>query len=318
MNSKKILILGSGFMSREYVRVLSDMEHEVTIVGRGANNIEKLKADFPQFNYHTGGLEDFLQKNKGKFDYAINAINISFLKQTTISLIKNGVKQILLEKPGDLYTEGLKELKKCADHYGVKISIAYNRRFYTSVKTLLQEAESDGGVQSVHFEFTEWVHTISPEMYDAESLKKWIISNSSHVIDAAFAITGIPSEIHTVVRGKDKISWHPSGSLFTGSGIGKNGIPFTYHSNWLSAGRWAIEVLTEKRRFYLKPMEKLQVQIKGSVAIEEFPIEDELDQKYKAGLYLQILAFVNHSYSSLVSIEEHIESMPFYDKIGGY
>lgn len=318
MESKKILILGSGYMSREYVRVLSHMAHEVTVVGRGAYNIEKLKADFPQFNYYTGGLEDFLKKNTENFDYAINAVNVSFLKKTTISLIKKGLKQILLEKPGDLYIEGLKELKLFADQYGAKISIAYNRRFYMSVNTLLKEAQADGGVQSVHFEFTEWIHTISPEMYDSESLKKWIISNSSHVIDTVFAITGLPLEIHAVVRGKKQISWHPSGSLFIGSGIGKNDIPFTYHSNWGSAGRWAIEVLTEKRRFYLKPMEKLQVQLKGKVSIDEFLIEDELDQNFKPGLYRQTLAFLNHNYASLVSLEEQILIFPFYHKIGGY
>jgi predicted dehydrogenase len=318
MNKKRILIVGSGFMSREYVKVLSDMDYDVTVVGRGADNIEKLKTDYPKFDYHIGGLKDFLQENKKKIEYAINAVSISFLKETTISLMENGVKQILLEKPGDLYTEGLKELKQCADQHKVKVSIAYNRRFYTSVNTLLREAKADGGVQSVHFEFTEWVHTISPETYDVESLKKWIISNSSHVINTVFSITGLPVIIHAIVRGKDLISWHPSGSVFTGSGIGKHGIPFSYHSNWGSAGRWAIEIMTKKRRFYLKPIEKLQVQMKGSVVIEEFPLQDELDQKYKAGIYLQTFAFLEHDYSKLVSLEEQIETNPYYDQIGGY
>jgi hypothetical protein len=106
--------------------------------------------------------------------------------------------------------------------------------------------------------------------------------------------------------------------LFIGSGIGKNGIPFTYHANWESAGRWAIEVLTKKRRFYLKPMEKLQVQKMGSVVIEEFPIEDMLDQKYKPGLWLQTFAFLNYEPAELVSLEEQIEAITFYDQIGGY
>lgn len=318
MKKKKILVIGSGFMAREYVKVLANMKHDVTVVGRSAGNIESLKSDYPEFTYVFGGLEEFLKYNTDIFEYAINAVNVSFLKDTTIQLIKHGIKKILLEKPGDLYTDGLLELKKNADLADAKISIAYNRRFYTSVNTLKNEIEKDGGVKSVHFEFTEWVHTISPAMYDKDSLKKWIISNSSHVIDTAFFITGTPKELNAIVLGQNTIEWHPTGSLFMGSGIGSKNIPFTYHSNWESAGRWAIEILTNNRRFFLKPMEKLFVQKKGSVQVEEFLIEDEIDANFKPGLYLQTKAFINNELDKLVSLGEQIETIPFYDKIGGY
>ena len=36
----------------------------------------------------------------------------------------------------------------------------------------------------------EWVHTINEDDYSNEVLEKWIISNSSHVIDTVFYLIG--------------------------------------------------------------------------------------------------------------------------------
>ena len=59
--------------------------------------------------------------------------------------------------------------------------------------------QQDGGIISVHFEFTEWIHTINPEDYDDESLNKWIIANSSHVIDTVFYLIGNPKIINSKI-----------------------------------------------------------------------------------------------------------------------
>ncbi len=318
MKNKNILLVGSGFMAREYLKVISQMDYNVTIVGRGLKRINALKADYPLVEYYTGGLENFLKDCKLTYDFAINAVSVDQLKASSLQLIEFGIKRLLVEKPGDLTTSGLIEIKTQADLQNAKVYIAYNRRFYTSVIKMLHEIEIDKGAISVHFEFTEWIHTISPEMYCKDSLEKWIISNSSHVIDTAFFITGLPKVLNVNVQGENEIPWHPSGSVFTGSGIGSKNIPFTYHSNWKAPGRWSVEVLTKNRRFYLKPMEKLYCQLKGSVEIKELQIADQLDQDFKAGLFLQTEAFLKSDFAKLNSLEDQIETNPFYDKIGSY
>ena len=170
----------------------------------------------------------------------------------------------------------------------------------------------------IHFEFTEWTHRIDPNLYDKASLNKWIIANSSHVIDTVFYLIGFPKVLNSTVLGEGLIDWHPSGSIFTGSGLSDQNIPFTYHSNWTAPGRWAIEVLTKERRFYLKPMEKLQVQLKGSVAVNEHPIDDKDDLVVKHGLLLQTTDFLSDNFETLVSLEEQIKSIHLYNKIGNY
>jgi predicted dehydrogenase len=318
MNTKNVLVLGSGFMAREYLRVLAAMSCKVVVVGRGEANIAALKADFPQFQYHTGGLEAYFATKPTLPEYAINSVSVEHLKATTIQLLAAGIAHILVEKPGDLYASGLEAMQKAATAAQANVWIAYNRRFYAAVQTLAREAAADGGIQGVHFEFTEWVHTIPMDKFKTAVLERWILANSSHVIDTVFALIGTPKNLNAIVHGQDEIAWHPSGSLFLGSGLSTQNIPFTYHSNWQSAGRWAIEVLTAKRRFYLKPMEKLQVQQKGSVAITEFEINDQLDTDFKPGIYLQTQAFLENNQQYLLSLSEQITTMPIYCEMSGY
>ena len=126
-------------------------------------------------------------------------------------------------------------------------------------------------------------------------------------------------QLHAMVQGKDEIEWHRSGSVFVGSGLSEKNIPFTYHSNWNSPGRWAIEILTRNRRFYLKPLEKLFVQLKGSVQVNEFPIDDSIDKEYKAGLFLQTQKFLANELSGFCTVDEQKQHFKnIYAKIAGY
>ena len=316
--NNKVLLVGSGYMAREYMKVLASLANDVVIVGRSKEKIYALQKDYPKFEYFSGGLDKFLEHNLELPHFAINATSINQLRITSLQLLEAGIKYLLLEKPGDITLSGLNEINQKAISCSAEVLIAYNRRHYSSISTLIEQIEIDGGITSAHFEFTEWVHTIDPVIYDTEALQKWIISNSSHVIDTVFYLIGIPRELHATVKGKNAIDWHPSGSIFTGVGLSVEDIPFTYHSNWEGPGRWAIEISTQKRRFYLKPMEKLQQQLKGSVQVTDIKIDDRLDQEYKAGLFLQTQCFLNADLEKMIGIEDQVKILPFYYSMGGY
>ena len=68
---------------------------------------------------------------------------------------------------------------------------------------------------------------------------------------------------------------------------------FSYHANWEAPGRWSVEILTPKHRLYFKPMETLQIQEIGSVAVNPVQIDDTLDKEFKPGLYLQVKSFLD-------------------------
>ena len=317
-NDKLVLLVGAGFMAREYLIVLKALKCRVKIIGRGSARIQKLKTEFNDFDFYSGGIKKFLKTEKKVPSFAINAVSISQLENVTHSLINFGVKNILVEKPGSLTREGLLKINNSALKKGINVGIAYNRRFLSSIAKLKKEIKIDGGVSSVHFEFTEWIHTIDPSIYDKESLTKWILSNSSHVIDTVFSLIGKPKILDTHITGQNKIEWHPSGSIFTGAGISTKNIPFTYHSNWESAGRWSIEISTTKRRFFLKPMEKIFQQSKGSILNSEIKIEDQLDKNFKPGLFLLTESFLHFDMKNILKVNEQLSFLSFYSAIGGY
>ena len=52
----------------------------------------------------------------------------------------------------------------------------------------------DGGIQSAYFEFTERSYEIE-ELETSSSIKKrWLLANSTHVIDLAFYLIGLPQD----------------------------------------------------------------------------------------------------------------------------
>jgi predicted dehydrogenase len=318
ISNSRVLLIGSGFMAREYLKVLAHLGNEVIVVGRSNEKIQSLKSDYPNFAYFFGGLNKYLDEHTEIPEFAINAASINQLKSISLLLMDAGVKYLMLEKPGELTLAGLNEIKLKAIELSVDVLIAYNRRFYSSITALKEQVAIDGGITSAHFEFTEWVHTIDPVIYDSEALNKWIISNSSHVIDTVFSLIGVPKELNSHVGGENVITWHPTGSIFTGSGISDCDIPFTYHSNWEGPGRWAIEVSTRNRRFYLKPMEKLFQQLKGRVEITEIELDSLLDVNYKPGLFNQTVNFLNQNFENFLKLEDQISIIPFYLKMGGY
>tara|TARA_B100001245_G_C22822239_1_gene395662 strand:+ start:65 stop:1015 length:951 start_codon:yes stop_codon:yes gene_type:complete len=315
----RVLLIGCGYMAQEYAKVLQGLKIKFDVIGKSSRNYIKFKELFP-VKVYSGGLKKFLEKNElTQYSHIINSVNINSLNHTTITLLNNGAKKILLEKPGDISVKSLKKINNLSNKKDANILIAYNRRFYSSIEELKKLSKKDGGIISVHFEFTEWIHTIKHSDYDKEILKKWIIANSSHVIDTVFYLIGNPKNIHSTVSGKSKIDWHPSGSIFTGSGISIKNIPFTYHANWLSSGRWGIEILTNKRRFYLQPMEILQDQKISSIKINKVKINNNIDKKYKPGLYEQVSNFTNNNFGNFCTIEDQIIKIKnIYNKIGNY
>ena len=64
----------------------------------------------------------------------------------------------------------------------------------------------------------------------------------------------------------------------------------------------------------MKPMEKLFVQKRGSVAVNEIEINDDFDQLYKPGLFKQVEAFMKFE-DRLMEIQEQIKMLPIYNEI---
>lgn len=308
-------LIGAGPMAVDYAKVLMALEVPFLTIGRGTNSASIFKEKTGR-DVFTGGLQEYLKTKPELPGKVIVATGVEALAETCSRLVESGMENILCEKPGGLNSSQINHVAITAKKYGAKILLAYNRRFYSSVSKAREIIEEDGGLASMNFEFTEWGHVIAP-LIKAEGVKEnWFLANSTHVADLAFFLAGKPVEINCHVSGG--VPWHPSASVFAGSGITQKGVLFSYQANWEAPGRWAIELLTKDHRLYLKPMEKLQIQNKGSVQVDFVPLEDEIDTKFKPGLFRQTKAYLENNMDDFMTIEEQAEMMPFYNKIAGY
>ncbi|EAI4827475.1 gfo/Idh/MocA family oxidoreductase [Campylobacter lari] len=312
-----IWLVGCGQMAQDYIKVLQALNVDFLCIGRGESsaNVCKMKTNKEVF---IGGLQKFiLMQNGKKPSHVIVATNVESLFENCLLLLKYGIKNILLEKPGSLKYSEFLLLNDEAKKINSNIYVAYNRRFYASVLKAKEFILKDGDVKSFNFDFTEWSHVI--EKLDKSSLvkNKWFLCNSTHVVDLAFFLGGKPKKITSYTN--CALDWHPTGSSFCGCGITEKNALFSYQANWKSPGRWSIEVTTDNYKFILKPLEKLSIQKKDQNEIEFcVDVDYSLDLKYKPGIYLQVKNFLHNNTSNFCSLSEHMEMYKHYCKIANY
>lgn len=311
---KTILLIGTGPMAIEYTKILLAMNKEFVVVGRGSKSASLFECQ-TGITPVLGGLDLYLKEKKlNKNTLAIIATGTETLMSILHQLLKSGIEKILVEKPAAISINELLDNEQFLKPYENSIFIAYNRRFYASVIEAQKLIIEDEGLESMHFEFTEWAHIIGP-LKKVEGVKKnWFFANSTHVVDLAFFIAGKPKILKSFSK-SGRLDWHDK-TNFVGAGETEKGVLFSYISNWESAGRWGIELLTQNRRIYLKPMESIHVQMKGSINVIKHDVDLSLDEKYKAGLYLQVEEFISGLTNRLPSIREHmVNSKTIYSKI---
>jgi predicted dehydrogenase len=315
-SNSPVWLVGAGGMAVDYAKVLKALAVPVIVIGRGNASSQTFseKTGIPVFS---GGLDAFLASAPKIPTTAIVAVGVEGLAGTAMQLLNAGVRKVLLEKPGALHFSELKALSEKAKSVNAEVVIAYNRRMYAAVLAAQKMIEEDGGIQSMHFEFTEWGHVIEGITKAPGVKEAWLLGNSTHVIDLAFYLSGNPVELQVLNSGG--LAWHPSSAVFAGAGRTDQGVLFSYQANWDAPGRWGVEFLTRQRRLIFRPMETLQVMKRGSVSVEMVNIDDDIDKAYKPGLYRQVEKFLADDLDlSLCPLREQLARWPIYEEIAGY
>lgn len=310
-DTQPILLIGAGPMAVEYAKVLKSLKVYFLIVGRGLENAKKF-TQLTGCQVISGGVEKYLQFNSSYPKKAIVAVSEENLGNATLALLEHGFKSILVEKPAGLDLSEIKKVKDLALSKKAEVFVGYNRRFYASVKKALEIINSDGGVLSIFFDFTEPDFKIAPLIKAPGVKENWFLQNSTHVVDLAFFLAGAPKKITAFTSGS--LPWHPKGAIFSGTGITNKEALFSYHANWKGPGRWGVEIVTKKHKLFFRPLEKLKAQDLGSFEIHDVKINDDLDTKFKPGLYKQVQSFFGKK-DGLCTIEEQVENLKYYRQI---
>lgn len=311
---KTVVVVGAGIMAVEYTKVLRSLGIIPVVFGRGELSTASFESK-TGIMVETERLANWLTTVKVLPDYAIVAVDVSQLASVTKILLKYRVKKILVEKPGGLNQSEVESVLKLSLKNKANVYIAYNRRFYFSVIEAQKIINSDGGVLSFHFDFTEFSWKIPSLNHPKSVLQHWFFNNSTHVVDLAFFLCGLPQSIESQVS-KGRLDWHKKGDMFTGFGKTVKGAHFTYNSNWIGPGRWGIEIITKNHKLVLRPLEELNVQRHGELSLRRVKANG-YDATYKPGIFLQTKSFLqSRAGDDLLPIKNHYQNIVnVYQKI---
>ena len=311
MKKYKVLLVGAGYMAKEYIKALSHLRIDFDLVGNSKKNVKTLEKIYNS-KFFWGGIEKF--NFKKKYTHCIVCVNERKIYKVVRLITKNNIKNILVEKPGGNNLSEIKKINKLSKLKNLKIHVGYNRRFYESILFLKKKVAQDKGIISVDFSFTEWTDKILKLKYKKDIFRKWFYFNSLHVIDLVFYMIGFPKKINSF-SGNNLSPF--SKSTFVGSGISKKNIFFSYHSNWNSAGRWSINIYTKKNRIILSPLEKVLIQKKNHITIEEKKFKKKYDDKLKPGIGCMLETFIiKKNKKSLQTYKDYVKNFSYYEKIG--
>ena len=285
-----ILLVGAGPMAVAYAQVLAAQGRRFEVVGRGAASAARFAAQ-TGITPRQGGLAACLASlDPGQPIAAIVALPVTQLAAATKLLLAFGAGRILVEKPGGLDAVEVASVATAAEIAGRQVFVGYNRRFYASSLRAARIVAEEGGPTSFTFEFSEVESRVLSQPQAPEVLRAWFLANSSHVLDLAFHLGGAPAALHAAVSGA--LDWHPRGAVFVGHGRTTGGALFSWHADWMSAGRWRIDIRTRARALLLEPLETLKQRAKGSFGWEDVALDDALDRAFKPGLHRQVEAFL--------------------------
>lgn len=310
--SMPVALIGCGSMARAYLLVLRSLDVPFIVIGRQPETAEQFRTE-TGITPIIGGLAKYLTGGV-TLRRAIVAVDVPNLQEVCEILLSHGVCDILVEKPAGISPESVSAIARQAQRVRARVIVAYNRRYFASVRMARRMIDEDGSATSCCFDFTERAHDIVQRDIDRRIKQNWFYANSTHVLDLAFFLAGVPVTLTANTAGG--LDWHPAGAIFIGCGSTDAGALFSYHANWTGPGRWGVEVMTSRHRLVLQPLEELRVQRIGSFTLDVIPGEDDLDQRFKPGLYRQTSAFLSgEDDGSLLRIEEHSKRMAIYAKI---
>ena len=310
-------IIGYGNMGSQYLKALRALGlRRIRVCSRSEGPLAELK-NIDGVTPTAGGYSRF----EGKAlpgELAIVATPTADLIGATEHMAALGFRKIMIEKPVSLWPSQMQVLADDMELQGVEAACAYNRVAYPSSIETRFRVEREGGITSCTYTFTEYVHRIGAGQFPEDELARWGIANSLHVISMAHGLIGLPDSWAGFRTGS--IPWHPSGSVFVGSGATVDGIPYSYHADWGSTGRWSVEIHSPIASYRLCPIERIFTRTSATGAWDEFPLAT-FDSKLKAGFAEQVAAMLIPEIREiipLVSLRQAARLTEFAEQVFGY
>lgn len=293
-----VTIVGAGTMGAHFLAAARALGlRRLRFVSRSAERLAPFRHQ-PDLECVAGGIERFAAAPQPE-ELAVVATPTAVLGAAAERLASLGFRRLLIEKPVALRADEIERLAEKLEQLGVDAACAYNRIAYPSAQEVRARVEQEGGITSCTYTFTELIKPDWPQRFPAEELARWGIANSLHVMSMAHGFIGQPASWNGHRSGS--LPWHPTGAVFVGSGVSARGIPFSYHADWGSTGRWSVEVHTRASSYRLCPLETLVRRVSAMGDWSAVPV-DAFAPTVKAGIAEELAAMLSPQVRALVPL----------------
>jgi hypothetical protein len=310
-------VVGYGNIGKQHVQALRALGvGRIRVCSQSAVPMEELNG-VEGVETVIGGFEN-MDRSPHPQELGVIATRTKLLVPAAERLAALGFHNLLIEKPVSLWSKDIFKLASDFERQGIDAICGYNRVANPSFHEVRSKTEREGGITSCTYTFTELIKAEWQEQYSPQELARWGILNSSHPISMAHALIGPPKDWAGHRSGG--LAWHDSGSVFVGSGISDQAVPFSYHADWGSTGCWSVEVHTSISSYRLCPLETVLRRTSPFSEWEDVTIATSYPE-VKVGLAEEISAMLDPEIRRSVpmfTLAESAALTKFSEEIFGY
>jgi predicted dehydrogenase len=308
-----VAFVGAGNMTAQHLRAFADIKN-VRLTGICSRSIEKAKAlaeKYPGLQC-CDSITDLYQKTKAD----IVVVSVSELSALAVAQQCFEYPWVCaFEKPLGLNLQEANKIADTADRLNRKTFVLFNRRQYSSTRTILADLQQQAGDRYIHVQDQEDLLVEIQKNNHPELIRYWMYANSVHLVDYFILLgRGAVTDVKVVRK------WEPSQPHEVIAEIEfESGDTGLYQAIWNQPAPWLVSVNTPARRWELRPIEKSWSQDYGSRKQAEHPVH-AWDTDFKPGLRLQaeelIKAFSGEAHQ-LADVKESLKTMQLIHRIYG-
>lgn len=308
-----VAIVGAGYMAEEHARAFAAVPG---VELRGIHSRTREHAERVAREYGIAGVFDSVDElhERTQADLVVVAVNEPAVKNVALECIARPWA-ILLEKPPGLDVAEAEEIAAASAGRAHPVLVALNRRFLSSTRAVLSDLAHSDALRYVRVLDRQSLAEARALGHSNPVVKGWMYANSIHTMDY-LSLFG-RGAVESVER---VLPWDPQQPgivlavvRFASGDVG------VYEGIWNGPGPWAVMLVTEYKRWELRPLEQAAFQLPGERQLVTVPSHD-WDRQFKPGLRLQAertVAATRGESSDVPTIEESLRTMRLIEAIFG-
>lgn len=313
MDSKicKVTIVGAGNMAREHARAFKNVPgvHLAGIYSRTRSKAEALAAEF--------GIERVYDSVADLYRGTHADLVIVAVFETAMSKVSKECFEypwtVFLEKPPGYNLEDADIIYTAAKAKGRKVIVGLNRRFLSSTQAAAGDLEKNPGRRYIHVQDQQSLDVAASIGHPEVVVKNWMYANSIHLVDyIRFFGRGKVTAVRPIISWDPKNPWMVLAEVEFDSGDRA-----VYDGVWKGPGPWAVTIVTDGKRWEMRPLEKAVYQNRNERTLNPAEIS-KWDTDFKPGFRLQAEMAVNTAlgeHSASPTLDEAMETMVLINRI---